>query len=75
MQNERKFFIKEKKTLVLKEKYREKFSIFLTDALAKMFLLFFPFQNILQLFLFQKKTPFLVTARGFPPPPRLRTVP
>ena len=78
MQNglERMFFMKEKKSFILKEKYLNffkyfmkilgKISNFLADTLAKMsqnILNIFPYQNILHL------TPILVTARGFASPP------
>ena len=47
--------------------------MFLTDTLANIWqniFAYFPFQNILHLFLFlQKKTPFLVGDRGLTPPP------
>ena len=66
MKNGRMLCMEEKKTLVLKEK------MFLTDTLAKMsqnIFAYFPFQNILHLFIFVRKKPILITARGFAPPP------
>ena len=77
------FFMKEKIILVLKKKCQYfmktsgKMTKIVTDTLAKMsqnIFAYFPFPNILHLFLYFRKKTILVTARGFtPPPPRLRT--
>ena len=81
----RMFFMKEKKTLILKEKN----SIFY-ENIVKNVIVFngYPCKNVTKYFsyfsisensasfsFFQKKTPIFVTARGFAPPPHLRTGP
>ena len=77
------FWIKEK-TLVLKEKYLEKFKylnkIFFGvfngySKISKIIFAYFPFQSILHLFLFNKKKLFWLRTGSTPPHPRLRTSP